>query len=58
MPKEQVPEIKVGQEWKGSYGNIKIMATANNYAMVRIKGCMPFAISFSDLPKRYSLKTS
>lgn len=34
--------------WKDA-GEVRIMAVAEGYAMVRRKGCMPFAVSLKDL---------
>ena len=36
-------------EYKITEREVEVMATAKGYAMVRIKGCMPFVASEKDL---------
>jgi len=43
--------ILEGREWRIEIEDIvvRVMATAEKYAMVRIKGCTPFVVSTKDL---------
>ena len=54
MQKFEMADIKEGLRVAGSHLELRIMAVAkkDKYALVRYKGCIPFAISFKDLLSR------
>lgn len=49
-------DVRKGQYWRDSNGTFRVMAVAENYAMVRRHGCMPFVIQvkkFAELQRLY-----
>jgi hypothetical protein len=49
-------KVKAGQIWlrEGSKLPIRVMAVAEGWAMVRYKGCTPFAMYIKDLLKGFA----
>lgn len=45
-------DIKAGAKFSDVIGEIRIMAVAEKYAMVRRKGCMVFVLSFKEIIER------
>lgn len=54
---EEIIEVKEKQCWVRNIDGItvRVMAVSGKYAMVRLSGCFPYVVSFSDLEKRYKL---
>jgi hypothetical protein len=42
-------DVKVGSYWFHRHGEVRVMAIAEGYAMVRRRGCAPFVVSCKEL---------
>jgi hypothetical protein len=41
--------VKVGDRWCDARTEVRVMAVAEGWAMVRRRGCMPFAVFIRDM---------